>query len=260
VGSKEVTMSRRPYITPEHLMDSKYRGQYDYGIICFRGHRSSALIVEALGATKIQDDIFYCTNSENVLPAAYEAKVNGKHIAIITGAAFGGPQAAIYVEEMKYLGVNAIIGVMIAAGIAAKFRLGEFFYVDEVICLDGVSTTYYDRNEIISTSFCHEEILSIASDLDIELKPARAASVDAIYHETPEIINHLKELEVKVMNLDIAPFITTAKLRGVDAIMFGYVSDRFETGQWASWKWDRNEANAKSVDILARLIKVITSK
>jgi uridine phosphorylase len=185
-------------------------------------------------------------------------QVNGKHIAIITGAVFGGPQAAIYVEEMKYLGVNAVIGVMIAAGVNAKFELEEFFYVDQVVCLDGVSTTYYERNEIISTSFCHKEILSIASDLDIELKPAKAASVDAIYHETPEIINHLKELGVDVTNLDIAPFVTTSKLRGVDAIMFGYVSDRFEADRWASWQWDRDTANKTSADILSRLIDVIT--
>ncbi|MCP4535740.1 MAG: hypothetical protein GY832_01170 [Chloroflexi bacterium] len=253
-------MNQIPYITPGHLIDSKYCGRYDYGVICFRGHHSSTLIVETLGANKIQDNIFYCTRSENVIPAAYEMQVNGKNIVIITGAAFGGPQAAIYVEEMKYLGVNAIIGVMIAAGVSPEFGLGEFFYVDEVICLDGVSTTYYECNEIISTSFCHEEILSIARDLGIELKSARAASVDAIYHETPKIINHLKELDVDVMNLDIAPFITTAKLRGVDAIMFGYISDRFEADQWVSSNWDRNAANETSADMLARLMNVITSK
>jgi uridine phosphorylase len=259
VAGRRKPMGGEPYITPEHIVDSRYCGRYDFGIICFRGYRSSALIVETLAAEKVEEGILYCTRPENILPAVYEKEINGNRMIIITGVAFGGPQTAIYVEELRYLGVKAIIGVSIAAGISPKFARGEFFYIDEVVCLDGVSTTYYGDGERISTSSLQGEVLSIANELGIELQAATGASVDAIYHETPEIIQNLKELNVDVMNLDIAPFITTARFRGIEAVMFGYVSDCFERDEWASWMWDKSAANKTTADLLSRLIEVVTA-
>lgn len=249
-------MGSEPYITPGHLVDGKHCGKYDYGILCFRGYETSTLFMKALSARRLEEDILRIS-PENMAPAAYETELNGRRIVAITGVVFGGPQTARYVEEMKYLGVEAIVGVTIAAGITSDFEVGEHFYVDEVVCLDGVSTTYYEREKRISTTYAQEEILSTATGLGIELKAATGASVDAIYHETPEIIHHMEELNVNVMNLDVAPFIATAKFRGIEAIMLGYVSDCFQDSAWTSWKWDQGEAAKASADILVGLVKAI---
>ena len=216
------------------------------------------MVAKELQARPIDDTVFYCMKPldqpRDPLPAAYKLERNGRKIALVAGVVFGGPQTAVYVEEMRYLGIETIIGITIAGGISDRLREGEHFYIDRVRCADGVSQSYYAPGTLLSCTYFLEDLRTIARQLGIELKAALGVSVDTLYNETPQLIEKLRRQEIDVVNLEIGAFVSTCLMRGVKPVMFGYVSDSFEQGAWTGWYWDRSRANKQSVDMLVRVV------
>jgi uridine phosphorylase len=70
------------------------------------------------------------------IPQVYEATIDRHRVGVVSRCIWGGPQAAILVEELAELGVKYMIGYGAAGGIVPDLPQGTQIVVSNI---DGIS-------------------------------------------------------------------------------------------------------------------------
>ena len=231
------------FITPEKLIRRRFDDEreipnWDAAIICFRDQRGSEALIRALSGRPLGRKVFWGMEETVAQANVYAAEVEGKQIGIVARCIWGGPQAAILVEELSAIGVPAVIGYGAAGSLDPSLSHGAQVAVSLAPATDGTSKHY-----AMGPFRPDQELL----DSVTSASQVTAATVDAVYRETPRIVDEWRGMGARIVNMEAAPFYAAAKACGIRALWLGHVSDVL-IGDWEDWYVDRRDMTAGTID------------
>lgn len=245
------------YIEPEAIikkrLDGKAVPRWDTAVLCFRDLAGSVELVSVFDAHPLQYKAFYGINSDFNHPGAYEAVIDGKRIVIITCCLWGGPQAAILTEELACYGVGAVIGYGAAGSIDISLKKGDQIFAARALPTDGTSRTYQSPMLTPAESLT-DMIQNAAADLTCPIKSVTAATIDALYRETPELMAELREQGASIVNMETTPLYAASKACGIDCLWIGHISDCLWSN-WEDWHTNRAEMTRKTAMLCLETIR-----
>jgi uridine phosphorylase len=230
------------FITPKKLFETRFarkgqRPKWRIAILCFRDHKGSQALVAAVKGKAIRRKVLWAMEPSSDLPQVYEATIHGYSIGIVARCAWGGPQAAILVEELAEMGVEHLIGFGAVGSFDSDLLQGTQVVISKALPTDGTS-----RHYVRGVVGPDPTLAALCPDV----APVTAATIDAIYRETPLLIRAWKAKGAQVINMEATPFYAAAIQCGVKAIWLGHVSDVL-VGKWKDWCVDRSEMNAQTI-------------
>lgn len=245
------------YITPDSQIKRRLGENpfpsWDAAVISFRSQAASKDLLRMLDAKPIETKLLYGIDNAPDTPFAYTASIGNKTVGIVTHCVWGGPQAAILVEEIACLGCKHIIGYSCAGAIDLSLNIGQQIVADRAVPTDGTSLAY-GHTELIADVGLLELTKDVAQRLGHDIAPVCAATVDAIYRETPELAAYLRSKGGQVINLEISPFYAASKACGVSSILLGHVSDRL-ADTWETWHFDRKPISIITAEICVEMLR-----
>jgi uridine phosphorylase len=248
-------MPDRPfrYIDPAHLLAHRFQKNdrpppWETVVLCFRDMPSSLALVDAFGGKPETGNALWGIDAGFGRSQVYTATVCGKPVGIVAFCIWGGPQAAILAEELACLGVKTIIGYGAVGGLTADLAQGTQIVIDNALLTDGTSRSYTDGPVRADT-----DLLDLAGSIT----RVTGATVDAIYRETPELIDDLRSQGAQAINLEVTPFYAAGKTCGVRCLWLGYVSDVL-LDDWQDWFEDRSAWNETATRNCVDLVTAIS--
>lgn len=240
------------FITPEKLIARRFCDQrdvpsWDAAVLCFRDLKGSEALIQALSGQPVGRKVFWGMEETGTFPNVYTAEVDGKRIGIVARCVWGGPQASILVEELSAMRVPVVIGYGAAGSLDATLSRGSQLAIELALASDGTSG-YYGTGP-----FQPDEALL---DSGISVPRVTAATVDAVYRETPMVLNKWKAHGARVVNMEVAPFYAAAKTCGIRALWLGHVSDVL-VGDWEDWYVERRDMNAGTIENCLAVIRTL---
>lgn len=248
------------YITAQQTIGNRLSDQtppdWDIAIICFIDFKSSMKLVETFDATPIRYKVFYGMDALTDPPYVYEAKIGDRKIGILTKCLWGGPQAAILVEELSALGVRTIIGYGAAGSIASNLYKYTPIVAQSALATDGTSRMYEPEHNVLEVDPVLMQIAVQATDNSPDLlHPVRIATVDALFRETDDIINEWVDMGAQAVNMESGTLYTVSASCGVNSIWIGFVSDSLVDKVWDGW----TEENPTVIPNYARICWKVVS-
>jgi uridine phosphorylase len=230
--------------------------RWQSAVISFRDRKGSDGLMRALRAEPILDNIFYGQEAFAESPFVFEANVQGEKVGLITRCIWGGPQAAILIEELACLGVKYLIGYGSAGAIDSSLQLGEQVVASSAIASDGTSKAYAQSELIEADADLMRLVLESARKFRCEIIPVRAITVDTFYRETKDLVSIWRRQGAQIVNFDVSPFYAVSKVYNIKSIWISHVSDRL-VGKWENWFWDRDKTTRLSEMICTELCSLI---
>jgi uridine phosphorylase len=250
------------YITPEAFMQGRFdinrRPQWTIALLCFRDLEGSRQLVEGLGAVPLGYKVLsgmeeFCGNP---LPYAHELAMGETKVGVIARCGWGGPQTAIVVEELAYLGVTTIIGIGAAGSIDPDIPKGSQVVAQTALLTDGTSKAYSEETEIKANPVLCSLALSAGQSLSTNVYPVRTVTTDAIYRETEAKVRTWRARGGQVVNMETSALYAASETCGINSLWIGHVSDCLVGGEWDEWSdiTDMTEISARlGLEILAQL-------
>jgi uridine phosphorylase len=230
------------YITPDTLLRLRFGDapwpQWDVAVLCFRGDTGSDALVRKLNARPVGRKILYGLEESLERPFVYEARLGRSRVVIVGRCLWGAPQTAILVEELACLGVRVILGFGVAGSLVETLDKGAQLVATRGLVTDGTSRAYTSAAEVGPDPGLRSALSMTAADLGIEVTPAKIATVDALYRETPADVRRWLSLGATAINMETTPLYAAATVCGVRSLWLGHVSDTLSlaTHAWDSWQ------------------------
>ena len=248
-----------PYIIPEACI--KYRlkdrpaPKWSAAFLVHRDYPSSQQVLQAFENVRpVQYRMLYNTTHPEFEPSVFEADVAGQTIVIVTRVVWGGPQTAILVEELASIGVGVFLGYGIAGSIDRELPQGSLVVVESALPTDGASKAYDAHTTQQAEAKLVNAAIASATESGCDMKPVRAATVDALYRETAEVIDEFAKQGVQIINLETSTLYTVSAACGVRSLWCGYISDCIVDGKWDDWYADLGNTAEKTVQTCRNLL------
>ena len=254
------------YITPEHCIQSRLGERpapsWNAALLIFRDSLSSKVAWEIFApVTPVRYRLLYNMTSADGEPCVFEADVGGNLIVIVTGCVWGGPQTAILVEELAALGVGTIVGYGIAGSIDPALPRGSFVVAASALPTDGTSKCYTANSAQTQTPDpqLYQAAIAAGEKIGCPLRAVTAATVDALYRETPELVENLREQGSQIIQLECSPLYAVSRACGVRSVWFGYISDCLLEATWHDWYQPHLNANENALEICYEIFQALRS-
>lgn len=226
------------YITPEACI--RYRlgelptPRWPAALMVFRDKAGSTKVLEAMRNVRpVPHKLLYNSCGPELSDGCvFRADLNGSEILVLTRCVWGGPQAAILVEELAWLGVRTIVGYGLAGSMDPAVGRGRLIAASAALPSDGTSRAYGCADPLVADATLLKSAQALAGDA---LTPVTAATVDALYRETHELIAAYRSQGAHVVNMETSPFYAAGRACSVRTLWLGYVSDHLADGKWDDW-------------------------
>jgi len=214
------------------------RPSWDIAVLCFRGDAGGGALVEKLGARPVAGKTLYGLEETAERPFVYELTLGTRRIVLVQRCLWGGPQAAILVEELACLGVRTVIGFGVAGSLVETLPKGVQIVGTHGVALDGTTRAYTAATAVTPDAGLLVDVRATAERQGISLVPARIAGVDALFRETPEDVRRWRDLGVEAVNMETPTLYAVAAECGIRGVWVGHVSDTLwlTTDAWDSWQ------------------------
>jgi uridine phosphorylase len=256
------------YIEPNEFILKRFEDSFGdeekpswrIAIMCFKGLGSSGVLIDKLNAVPVNRKVLSGTYIPGKRSHLYNGNINGNPIAVITGCWWGGPQAAIIVEELSCIGVNYIIGLGLAGSISRDLPKCTHIVASRGLTTDGTSIAYTEADSVNAD----DELLRVSSlskqNLNIGVYPATIATVDAIYRETDVAVQEWASLGAQAINMETTPLYAASAMCNVKSLWIGYISDCLLDKEWEDWFDLPESLDHDSADIVIEIIKSLVTK
>lgn len=230
------------YITPQTLLRMRFGDSpwpsWDVAVLCFRGDAGGGALIDKLGARPVTGKTLYGLEETAERPFCYQLTLGGQHILIVQRCLWGGPQAAILVEELACLGVRVVIGFGVAGSLAETLPKGMQIVGAEGVAVDGTARAYTTSERVVPDTDLLAAVHAVAQRQGVALASARVAGVDALYRETPDDVRRWRGLGVDAINMETPTLYAAAVTCGVRSVWLGHVSDTLwlSAETWDSWQ------------------------
>ena len=230
------------YITPEAILKMRFGEppwpSWDIAVMCFRGEGGGGALVDKLGAQPVGKRTLYALEETAERPFVYEAALGGRRVLLVQRCLWGGPQAAILIEELACLGVRTIIGFGVAGSLVESLPKGTQIAGGRAVVIDGTARAYTASETVDPDAALLAAARAIAERQGVALAAPCLAGVDALYRETPDDVRRWRGLGIEAINMETPTLYAAAAACGVRSLWLGHVSDTLwlSTQAWESWQ------------------------
>jgi uridine phosphorylase len=192
-------------------------------------------------------------------PYLHEGSIGGNPIAVISGCWWGGPQAAIVVEELAGIGVEYIIGLGLAGSISRDLPKCTHIVALKGLTTDGTSRAYTKANSVDADDELFRTLQSTRQSFKNEIIPTTIATVDAIYQETDVAVQEWISLGAQAINMETTPLYAASAMCGVKSLWLGYISDCLLDNKWDDWFGLPDSLDHDSANMTIALLESLVS-
>jgi uridine phosphorylase len=250
------------YVTPQAVMEGRFEEhpgpRWDVAVLCFRASYGSTALLEKLGATPLKYKVLWGGDALRDCPYVYEARLGGRRVGVVAQCQWGGPQAAILVEELAHLGVSHFIGFGAAGSLLPDLAKGTQIVASTGLVTDGTSRAYTSDSEVAVDTGLHAEAQAVAASLGVDLVAVRIATVDAVYRETEAAVQSWLDAGAQAINMETTPLYAASVACGAKSLWLGHISDCLVDKQWDTWKRSGSMTEtsvAITMGVLERLVR-----
>ena len=161
----------------------------------------------------------------------------------ITMAFCGGPGAAVTLEELHAMGCKKFIVCGGAGAITKDSKVGEIVVPVSAVRDEGTSYHYLEPSREVE---CHKEavrsVVSCLKEMGIPFATGKTWTTDAIYRETPDMIELRRNEGCITVEMEAAAFFAVSKYHNIPLAQLLYVGDDVSGEEWDSRNWNNQES------------------
>lgn len=182
--------------------------------------------------------IIGCLNSEVFDIPIYEY-VDGADRICITMALCGGPGAAVAFEELHAMGCETFIVCGGAGALTNESKVGEIVVPVSAVRDEGTSYHYLEPSREIEC--CKETVEKVAAclkEMKIPFKTGKTWTSDAIYRETPDMIERRRNEGCITVEMEAAVYFAVSHYYQIPLAQLLYAGDDVSGEEWDSRNWN----------------------
>lgn len=159
--------------------------------------------------------------------------IDGKRVTVGNGGRFA-PDTAMTTEILCAAGAESLIRIGSCGSLQDHVKIGDLVIVTGAIRGEGTTSYYVPKN---FSTVAHPDIVRAlqraAESLRVRYHLGRVFTTDALFQETPELIQELNEQNVSSIDMVTSSFLTIGQLRQKKAGAILAVSDECLHGKFA---------------------------
>ena len=166
----------------------------------------------------------------------------GEEKVCITMAFCGAPGAIVTIEELHAMGCKKFIVCGGAGALTKNSRVGEIIVPVSAVRDEGASYHYVAPSREIE---CHKEtverVLSCLKRMGIPFTTGKTWTTDAIYRETPDMIELRRNEGCITVEMEAAAFFAVSQYYNIPLAQLLYAGDDVSGEAWDSRNWNARE-------------------
>ena len=183
--------------------------------------------------------------------------LDGKRVTVGNGGRYA-PDTAITTEILCGAGAESLIRVGSCGSLQESVKIGDLVIVTGALRGEGTSRYYVAENY---STIAHPQIVGAlkkaAENLNVRYHLGWIFTTDALFQETPELIQQLNEQNVSSIDMVTSTFLTIAQVRGKKAGAVLAVSDECLCGQFGFRDPRFFEAEKKTIEVARRALQYL---
>lgn len=187
----------------------------------------------------------------------YTGALDGKRVSVGNGGRYA-PDTAITTEILCGAGAEALIRVGSCGSLQDDIKIGDLVIVTGALRGDGTSRYYVAEN---FSTVAHGDIVNALKHAADELKVRHHLgwifTTDALFQETPELIEQLNQQNVSSIDMVTSTFLTVAQVRGKKAGAVLAVSDECLHGKFGFRDPAFFEAEQKTIEVARQALNYL---
>jgi uridine phosphorylase len=187
----------------------------------------------------------------------HSGTLEGKRVTVGNGGRYA-PDTAITTEILCGAGAQSLIRIGSCGSLQEHVRIGDLVIVTGALRGEGTSRYYVAEN--FSTT-AHADIVNAlkaaAEGLKVRYHLGRIFTTDALFQETPELIQQLNEQNLSSIDMVTSTFLTVAQVRGKKAGAVLAVSDECLCGRFGFRDPAFLEAEQKTIEVARKALQYL---
>src|SRR5262245_11490007 len=244
-------MLKESHFTPQRMLSMlglKPDSLGPYALIPGPRERSEMIIKLLEGAQKNFTFLDYEMHS---------GMLEGKRVTVGNGGRYA-PDTAITTEILCGAGAQAMIRVGSCGSLQEDVKIGDLVIVTGALRGDGTSRYYVAEN---FSTIAHADIVhalkKAADHLKVRYHLGWIFTTDALFQETPELIQQLSEQKISSIDMVTSTFLTIAQVRGKKAGAVLAVSDECLHGKFGFRDQAFLEAEQKTIEVARAALRFL---
>lgn len=187
----------------------------------------------------------------------YTGSLDGKRVTVGNGGRYA-PDTAITTEILCGAGAESLIRVGSCGSLQDHVKIGDLVIVTGALRGDGTSRYYVAEN---FSTVAHPDVVDAlkqaADSLKVRCHLGWIFTIDALFQETPELIEQLKQQNVASIDMVTSAFLTIAQVRGKKAGAVLAVSDECLYGKFGFRDPVFFAAEQKTIEVARRAMQYL---
>src|SRR5918994_3487918 len=159
--------------------------------------------------------------------------LDGKRVTVGNGGRYA-PDTAMTTEILCSAGAESLIRIGSCGSLQEQVKIGDLVIVTGAIRGEGTTTYYVPKN---FSTVAHPDIINAlkeaAESMGVRYHLGWIFTTDALFQETPELIQELNQQKISSIDMVTSTFLTIAQLRNKKAGAILAVSDECLYGKFA---------------------------
>jgi uridine phosphorylase len=244
-------MLKEAHFTPQRMLNMlglKRDSLGPYALVPGPKERSDMLLKLLDGAQKSFTFLDY---------EMHTGSLEGKRVTVGNGGRYA-PDTAITTEILCGAGAESLIRVGSCGSLQEHIKIGDLVIVTGALRGDGTSRYYVAEN---FSTIAHGDIVNAlkraADDLQVRYHLGWIFTTDALFQETPELIQQLNQQNVSSIDMVTSTFLTIAQVRGKKAGAVLSVSDECLHGKFGFRDPAFFQAEQKTIEVARQALRYL---
>lgn len=187
----------------------------------------------------------------------HSGMLEGKRVTVGNGGRYA-PDTAITTEILCGAGAQSIIRVGSCGSLQEDVKIGDLVIVTGALRGEGTSRYYVAEN---FSTVAHADIVNAlkkaADNLKVRCHLGWIFTTDALFQETPELIQQLNQQNISSIDMVTSTFLTIAQVRGKKAGAVLAVSDECLHGKFGFRDPSFFEAEQKTIEVARAALRYL---
>jgi len=187
----------------------------------------------------------------------HTGSIDGKRVTVGNGGRFA-PDTAMTTEILCAGGAEFLIRVGSCGSLQEQVKIGDLLIVTGAIRGEGTTSYYVPKNfSTVASPVVVNALQRAAEDLQVRYHLGRVFTTDALFQETPELIQELNEQNVSSIDMVTSTFLTISQVRQKKAGAVLAVSDECLCGKFGFRDPLFLSAEEKMVEVAQRALRYL---
>lgn len=244
-------MVKEPHFTPQRMLGMlglKTDSLGPYALVPGPKERSEMMLKMMEGAQKSFTFLDY---------EMHTGMLDGKRVSIGNGGRYA-PDTAIITEILCGAGAQSLIRVGSCGSLQDHVKIGDLVIVTGALRGDGTSRYYVAENfSTVADVGVIDALKKAAEDLKVHYHLGWIFTTDALFQETPQLIQQLNEQHVSSIDMVTSTFLTISQVRGKKAGAVLAVSDECLYGKFGFRDPAFLEAEQKTIEVARQALQYL---